>query len=85
MPTLRGRPGAFVGVQGAGQTGCAYGGERWWLAVHWTKARTTSSTKRASFASLDDHARGVLNRDADGVHWPYGPNIYVQMRADLLD
>lgn len=37
-----GRPGAFVGVHGAGQRGCAYGGERWRPSAHWTKTRTTS-------------------------------------------
>ncbi|MFD3468760.1 hypothetical protein ACFWWM_20715 [Streptomyces sp. NPDC058682] len=47
--------------------------------------RCQSADQKELVSSLDDRARGVLNRDADGVRWPYGPNIYVQMRADLLD
>ncbi|MFJ9148838.1 hypothetical protein ACIRP7_12335 [Streptomyces sp. NPDC102270] len=59
--------------------GSGIGKAKWWC---W---RCQSTDQEELVSSLDDHARGVLNRDADGVHWPYGPNVYVQMRADLLD
>lgn len=55
------------------------GEAKWWC---W---RCQSADQRQLINYLDGRARGVLHRDADGVHWPYGPNIYVQMRADLLD
>ncbi|QGV79745.1 hypothetical protein [Streptomyces ficellus] len=59
--------------------GSGIGEAKWWC---W---RCQSADQKELIRYLDDHARGVLSRDADGVHWPYGPNIYVQMRADLLD
>ncbi|MFB6555186.1 hypothetical protein [Streptomyces sp. NPDC056405] len=59
--------------------GSGIGEAKWWCG------RCQSIDQKELISSLDDHARGVLNRDADGVHWPYGPNIYVQMRAALLD
>ncbi|GGN02424.1 hypothetical protein [Streptomyces fuscichromogenes] len=59
--------------------GSGIGEAKWWC---W---RCQSTDRKELISSLDDHAQGVLNRDADGVHWPYGPNIYVQMRADMLD
>ncbi|MEV7738797.1 hypothetical protein AB0O75_43240 [Streptomyces sp. NPDC088921] len=66
----RSRQGLFFG-SGIGEA-------KWWC---W---RCQSTDQKELISSLDDHAWGVLNCDADGVHWPYGPNIYVQMRADLL-
>lgn len=65
------RRGLFFG-SGVGET-------TWWC---W---RCQSTSQKELVSSLDDRARGVLNRDADGVDWPYGPNVYVQMRADMLD
>lgn len=59
--------------------GSGIGEGKWWC---W---HCQSTDQKELISSLDDGARGVLNRDADGVGWPYGPNIYVQMRADLLD
>ncbi|AXE86587.1 hypothetical protein C1703_16410 [Streptomyces sp. Go-475] len=41
----RGRSGAFMGVQSAGQTGYACGGGRGRLSAHWTKTRTTHRRK----------------------------------------
>lgn len=52
---------------------------KWWCS------RCQSADQKELASSLDDRSRGVLTRDADGVDWPYGPNIYVRMRADLLD
>ncbi|MFE3825306.1 hypothetical protein [Streptomyces sp. NPDC059092] len=55
------------------------GEAKWWC---W---RCQSTDQKDLISFLDDRARGVLSRDADGVDWPYGPNVYVRMRADLLD
>lgn len=52
---------------------------KWWCS--WCQ----SADQKLLVSSLDDRARGVLTRDADGVDWPYGPNVYVRMRAGLLD
>ncbi|MEU6677672.1 hypothetical protein [Streptomyces sp. NPDC046925] len=51
---------------------------KWWC---W---RCQSTAQKELLSSLDDRAQGVLDRHADGVEWPYGPNVYVHMRADLL-
>jgi hypothetical protein len=51
----------------------------------WRCSGCQSAGQKKLISSLDDRSQGVLTRDADGVHWPYGPNVYVQMRADLLD
>ncbi|WP_222623822.1 hypothetical protein, partial [Streptomyces buecherae] len=59
--------------------GSGIGEAQWWC---W---RCQSTDQKDLIRSLDDQARGVLSRDTNGVDWPYGPNIYVQMRADLLD
>ncbi|MGW8688455.1 hypothetical protein ACWGNN_47185 [Streptomyces sp. NPDC055817] len=59
--------------------GSGIGDAQWWCR------RCQSTGQKNLISSLDDRARGVLGRDADGAHWPYGPNVYVQMRADLLD
>ncbi|MFD7897426.1 hypothetical protein [Streptomyces sp. NPDC059743] len=53
--------------------------------AEWWCWRCQSADQKELISFLDDRARGVLNRDVDGVDWPYGPNIYVQVRADLLD
>ncbi|MEU7157347.1 hypothetical protein [Streptomyces chrestomyceticus] len=53
--------------------------------AQWRCWRCQSSDQKDLVSSLDDRSRDVLRRDADGVLWPYGPNIYVQMRVDLLD
>ncbi|MGW2553103.1 hypothetical protein [Streptomyces sp. NPDC001635] len=52
---------------------------KWWCS------RCQSASQKKLISSLDDRSQSVLTRDADGVDWPYGPNVYVQMRADLLD
>lgn len=59
--------------------GSGIGEAQWWC---W---RCQSTDQKQLVKSLDERARGVLNRDEDGVLWPYGPNVYVPMRADLLD
>ncbi|WP_432042749.1 hypothetical protein [Streptomyces cadmiisoli] len=53
--------------------------------AQWWCSRCQSAGHKKLINSLDDRSQGVLTRDADGVDWPYGPNVYVQMRADLLD
>ncbi|MFF0484835.1 hypothetical protein [Streptomyces sp. NPDC004435] len=53
--------------------------------AQWRCLRCQSPSHRNLITDLDNRARDILRRDTDGVHWPYGPNIYVQMRADLLD
>ena len=40
--------------------------------------------RRALVRELDARATGIL-RTSGQVPWPYGPNIYVQMRRELLD
>ncbi|MFC9225027.1 hypothetical protein ACFT8W_30595 [Streptomyces hygroscopicus] len=52
---------------------------KWWCS------RCQSASQKKLISSLDDRSRDVLTRGAEGVDWPYGPNAYVYMRADLLD
>ncbi len=66
-----GRGGLFFG-SGSGEA-------KWWCG------RCQSSDQKELVSQLEVRAHGVLSRDADGAEWPYGPNAYVQMRADLLD
>jgi hypothetical protein len=59
--------------------GSSMGTAQWWC---W---RCRTAEQKELVRSLDEKARNVLDRSAEGVHWPYGPNVYVQMRADLLE
>ncbi|MEE1754186.1 hypothetical protein [Streptomyces sp. SP18CS02] len=52
---------------------------KWWCP------RCQSASQKKLISSLDDRSRDVLTRDTEGAYWPYGPNVYVHLRVDLLN
>lgn len=74
--------------------GCAHcGSDRWELLDFGPGAeqelrvciRCQNTEQRELLAWLDGRATGVLKSAHSEVAWPYGPNVSVQMRIDLLD